>query len=43
MPKPIRLRVFGDYALFARPELKVERYSYDVMTPSAARGIIDAI
>ena len=43
MPKPIRLRVFGDYALFARPELKVERYSYDVMTPSAARGILDAI
>ena len=43
MPEPIRLRVFGDYALFSRPELKVERYSYDVMTPSAARGILDAI
>ena len=43
MSKPIRLRVFGDYALFSRPELKVERYSYDVMTPSAARGILDAI
>lgn len=43
MPKPIRLRVFGDYALFSRPELKVERYSYDVMTPSAARGILDAV
>lgn len=43
MPAPIRLRVFGDYALFSRPELKVERYSYDVMTPSAARGILDAI
>lgn len=43
MPKPIRLRVFGDYALFSRPELKVERYSYDVITPSAARGIFDAI
>lgn len=43
MHEPIRLRVFGDYALFSRPELKVERYSYDVMTPSAARGILDAI
>ena len=43
MPKPIQLRVFGDYALFSRPELKVERYSYDVITPSAARGILDAI
>lgn len=43
MPKPIRLRVFGENALFSRPELKVERYSYDVMTPSAARGILDAI
>lgn len=43
MPEPIRLRVFGDYALFSRPELKVERYSYDVITPSAARGILDAI
>lgn len=43
MPKPIQLRVFGDYALFGRPELKVERYSYDVITPSAARGILDAI
>ena len=43
MPEPIRLRVFGDYALFSRPELNVERYSYDVMTPSAARGILDAI
>lgn len=43
MPKPIRLRVWGDFALFSRPELKVERYSYDVITPSAARGIFDAI
>ncbi len=33
----------GDYALFSRPELKVERYSYDVITPSAARGILEAI
>lgn len=39
----IRLKVWGDWALFSRPELKVERYSYDVITPSAARGILDAI
>ncbi|QHI69683.1 type I-C CRISPR-associated protein Cas5c [Tichowtungia aerotolerans] len=39
----IKLRVWGDYALFSRPELKVERVSYDVMTPSAARGILEAI
>lgn len=39
----ITIRVRGDYALFTRPEMKVERVSYDVMTPSAARGIIEAI
>lgn len=39
----IRLEVWGDWALFTRPEMKVERVSYDVMTPSAARGIIEAI
>lgn len=39
----IKLRVWGDYALFTRPEMKVERVSYDVMTPSAARGILEAI
>lgn len=39
----IRLEVWGDYALFTRPEMKVERVSYDVMTPSAARGILEAI
>lgn len=39
----IRLEVWGDYACFSRPELKVERVSYDVMTPSAARGLIEAI
>ena len=33
----------GDYACFTRPEMKVERVSYDVMTPSAARGIVEAI
>ena len=39
----IRLKVSGDYGLFTRPEMKVERVSYDVMTPSAARGILEAI
>jgi CRISPR-associated protein Cas5d len=39
----IVIRVRGDYALFTRPEMKVERVSYDVMTPSAARGLIEAI
>ena len=39
----IRLRVSGDHACFTRPEMKVERVSYDVMTPSAARGILEAI
>lgn len=39
----IVIRVQGDYALFTRPEMKVERMSYDVVTPSAARGIIEAI
>lgn len=37
------LEVWGDYACFTRPEMKVERVSYDVMTPSAARGIFEAI
>lgn len=40
---PIALRVWGDYALFSRPETKVERHSYDVITPSAARGVLEAI
>lgn len=39
----IQLEVWGDYALFSRPELKVERVSYDVPTPSAARGIVEAV
>lgn len=43
MGKGIKVRVWGDYALFSRPEMKVERCSYDIMTPSAARGILDAI
>ena len=43
MNSPIILEVSGDYALFSRPEMKVERVSYDVITPSAARGILEAI
>ena len=39
----VRVRVWGDYALFSRPELKVERCSYDTITPSAARGILEAV
>ncbi len=39
----VKVRVWGNYALFSRPEMKVERCSYDVMTPSAARGIVEAI
>lgn len=39
----IKLEVWGEYALFSRPELKVERMSYDLITPSAARGIMESI
>ena len=39
----VRLWVWGERACFTRPEMKVERVSYDVITPSAARGILDAI
>ncbi|KJS22417.1 MAG: CRISPR-associated protein [Pseudomonas sp. BRH_c35] len=39
----IRLMVWGERACFTRPEMKVERVSYDVITPSAARGILEAI
>jgi len=39
----ITLKTWGDYACFTRPEMKVERVSYDIMTPSAARGILEAI
>jgi len=37
------IEVKGEYACFSRPELKVERVSYEVITPSAARGILEAI
>ncbi|MBQ8723913.1 MAG: type I-C CRISPR-associated protein Cas5 [Opitutales bacterium] len=43
MSKGIKLYIEGDYALFTRPEMKAERVSYDVITPSAARGILEAI
>ena len=43
MPFGIRLHVTGDYALFTRPEMKAERVSYDIITPSAARGVLEAI
>jgi CRISPR-associated protein Cas5d len=39
----IKLRCWGDFACFTRPEMKVERVSYEVITPSAARGILEAI
>ena len=40
---PIKVEVWGDYACFTRPEMKTERVSYDVMTPSAARGILESV
>ena len=39
----IRLEVWGEYALFTRPEMKTERVSYDIITPSAARGVLESI
>ena len=39
----IKLHISGEFACFTRPEMKVERVSYDVITPSAARGILEAI
>ena len=43
MSRPVRVRVSGDWACFTRPEMKVERVTYQYMTPSAARGIMEAI
>lgn len=40
---PLTVRVWGELACFTRPEMKVERVSYPVMTPSAARGVLQAI
>ena len=43
MARGVKLHVWGEYACFTRPEMKVERVSYDVITPSAARGILEAV
>ncbi len=43
MTQGVKLLVHGDYACWTRPEMKAERVSYDVMTPSGARGILEAI
>lgn len=43
MPHGVRLRVWGPWACFTRPEMKAERVSYDVITPSAARGVLEAV
>lgn len=43
MPTTYCLHVSGDYACFTRPEMKVERVSYDLITPSAARAVFEAI
>lgn len=39
----IKMEVWGEYACFTRPEMKVERVSYDVPTPSAARGMVESV
>lgn len=39
----VKIECWGRYACFTRPEMKVERVSYDIMTPSAARGLVEAI
>lgn len=41
--RPVEVKVWGDWACFTRPEMKVERVSYPTMTPSAARGVLEAI
>src|ERR1700730_15924016 len=40
---PVEVKVWGELACFTRPEMKAERVSYSMMTPSAARGILEAI
>ena len=42
-PVPLEVKIWGDWACFTRPEMKVERVSYPTVTPSAARGILEAI
>ncbi len=39
----VRVKIYGDYALFTRPEGKVERVSYPIINPSAARGVLEAV
>lgn len=39
----VKAKFWGEYALFTRPESKVERVSYSIMTPSAARGVLEAV
>jgi len=41
--RPVEVKVWGELACFTRPEMKVERVSYPVMTPSAARGVLEAV
>ena len=43
MAQGVKIHLWGDRACFTRPEMKVERVSYDVITPSAARGVLEAI
>lgn len=43
VPVSMLIEVWGSYACFSRPEMKTERVSYDIMTPSAARGLVEAI
>src|SRR3954454_9297501 len=43
MPATVSVKVWGEYALFTRPDLSVERITYPIATPSAARGVLDAI
>ena len=41
--RPLEVKVWGDFACFTRPEMKVDRVTYPVITPSAARGVLEAI
>lgn len=43
MPNHVSIRVWSDYALFTSPAFRVERVSYPILTPSAARGVLEAI
>ena len=43
MNHELRIEFWGDYACFTRPEMKIERVSYEIMTPSAARNMLQAI